>query len=269
MNFKIKKPTTSAQRHLIQLNTKTFTTKKPLIKKKTIGLINSNGRNNSGQITVRHKGSGHKKTYRIINFKRTNEVTGIVCSIEYDPNRNSNIASIYNLTLNNFFYILAPKNLKLGDIVKSGVNIEPKLGYSLPLAEIPVGSLIHCVSPTPTHYSIISRAAGAFSYLKEKTLNYVKIELSSGEQRIVSSKCYATIGIVSNELSFLTKIGKAGRSRWLNCRPSVRGVAMNPVDHPHGGGEGKKSGKGKTPWGKFVKSGATSKSKNKLIITKK
>jgi large subunit ribosomal protein L2 len=268
MNFKIKKPTTSAQRHLIQLNTNNFTTKKPLIKKKTIGLINSSGRNNSGKITIRHKGKGHKKKYRIINFKRTDEATGIVCSIEYDPNRNSNIASIYNSTFNHFFYILSPKNLKVGDIVKSGVNIEPKLGYSLPIAEIPVGSLIHCVSLNPTNYSIISRAAGAFSYLKEKTLNYAKIELSSGEQRIVSTKCYATIGIVSNELSFLTKLGKAGRSRWLNCRPSVRGVAMNPVDHPHGGGEGKKSGKGKTPWGKYVKSGSTSKSKKKLIIQK-
>jgi large subunit ribosomal protein L2 len=268
MNFKINKPTTSSQRHLIQLNTNRFTTKKPLIKKKTIGLINFSGRNNSGKITVRHKGSGHKKTYRIINFKRTDEVTGIVCSIEYDPNRNSNIASIYNLTFNNFFYILAPKNLKVGDIIKSGINIEPKLGNSLPIAEIPVGSLIHCISPTPSHYSTLSRAAGAFSFIKEKTLNYAKIELSSGEQRILSSDCYATLGIVSNELGFLTKIGKAGRSRWLNCRPSVRGVAMNPVDHPHGGGEGKKSGKGKTPWGKPVKNGSTSKSKNKLILKK-
>lgn len=268
MNFKIKNPTTAAQRHLIQLNLNKFTTKKPLIKKNTIGLINSSGRNNSGKITIRHKGNGHKKTYRIINFKRTDEVTGIVCSIEYDPNRNSNIASIYNLDLNSFFYMLAPKNLKLGDIVKSGINIEPKLGYSLPISEISVGSLIHCVAPNPTKYSTISRAAGTFSYLKEKTLDYAKIELSSGEQRILPSKCFATIGIVSNELSFLTKIGKAGRSRWLNCRPSVRGVAMNPIDHPHGGGEGKKSGKGKTPWGKYVKNGVTSKSRNKFIINK-
>lgn len=266
MNFKIKKSTTSAQRHLIQLNTNIFTTKKPLIKKKIVGLINSSGRNNSGKITVRHKGQGHKKSYRIINFKRTQEMTGIVCSIEYDPNRNSNIASIYNLTFNKFFYILAPKNLKVGDIIKSGINIEPKLGYSLPISEIPVGSFIHCVFPSPSHSSIFSRAAGTFSYIKEKTLTHAKIELSSGEERILSSKCYATIGIVSNELDFLTTIGKAGRSRWLNRRPSVRGVAMNPVDHPHGGGEGKKSGKGKTPWGKFVKSGSTSKSVNKLTI---
>jgi large subunit ribosomal protein L2 len=256
---------TSTQRHLIQIKI-TFTRKKPLLKKKTIGLIKANGRNNSGKITVRHKGNGHKRTYRIIDFKRINKVIGIVCSIEYDPNRNSHIASIYDTTLKKFFYILAPKNLKIGDILKSGINIEPKLGNSLPLAEIPIGSLIHCVSLNPTHHSTISRAAGTFSYLKEKELDRTIIELSSGEQRILSSDCYATMGVVSNELNFLTNIGKAGRSRWLNCRPSVRGVAMNPVDHPHGGGEGKKSGKGKTPWGKFVKSGTTSKSKHKVVI---
>lgn len=268
MNFKIKKPTTSAQRHLIQLKRIDLTNKKPLLKSHTHGLKNSNGRNNSGKITIRHKGGGHKKKYRIINFNRTNEVTGIVCSIEYDPNRNSNIASIYNLTNNKFFYIISPKNLKIGDIIKSGLNVEPKLGYSLPISEIPVGSLIHCVTPKISKISQISRSAGTFCYLKEKTLNYAKIELSSGEQRLISPNCYATIGIVSNDLSFLTQIGKAGRSRWLNCRPTTRGVAMNPVDHPHGGGEGKKSGKGKTPWGKNVKKGLTSKSKNKLILKK-
>lgn len=268
MNFKIKKPITSAQRHLIQLSNNNLTVKKPLIKKKTTGITTSSGRNNSGKITIRHKGGGHKKKYRIINFNRTNEVTGIISSIEYDPNRNTNIASVFDLILNDFFYMLAPKNLKVGDIVKSGLNLEPKLGYSLPIAEIPVGSLIHCISPKLSKPSQISRAAGTFSHLKEKTLHYAKIELSSGEHRFISPQCYATIGIVSNELFFLTQLGKAGRSRWLNNRPTVRGVAMNPIDHPHGGGEGKKSGKGKTPWGKYVKSGLTSKSKNKLIIKK-
>jgi large subunit ribosomal protein L2 len=267
MNFKIKKPITASQRHLLQLNTKGLK-KKAIIKNKIKGLKNSAGRNNSGKITVRHKGGGHKRNYRELNFSRKNDSTGITCSIEYDPNRNTNIASIYDFSNNDFFYILAPKNLKIGDIVKSGQNAEPKIGHSLPLAEIPVGSYIHNVSPKTSKPAQISRSAGSFSRLKEKTLNYVRIELSSGEQRFISPKCYATIGIVSNELFFLSKLGKAGRSRWLNKRPTVRGVAMNPVDHPHGGGEGKKSGKGKTPWGKPTKMGQTGKSTNKLIIRK-
>lgn len=268
MKFKTKKPITPSQRHLIQLNTK-YLEKKPLIKKKIKGLTQSSGRNNQGKITVHHKGGGHKKKYRYINFYRTQTSVGITTSLEYDPNRNSNIASIYDLSKNNFFYILAPKNLKIGDIVKSGPNAEPKIGHSLPLSEIPVGSYIHNISPTASKPAQISRSAGAFSTLKEKTLNYAKIELSSGEQRFISPKCYATIGIVSNELIFLTQLGKAGRSRWLNKRPTVRGVAMNPVDHPHGGGEGKKSGKGRTPWGKTAKKGFKRKARNKLIIKKR
>ena len=267
MGLEIKKPTTSSQRHLIQLNTE-YLNKKPLIKKKIKKLINSSGRNNSGKITVRHKGGGHKRKYREINFNRTNVSTGITVSLEYDPNRNSHIASIYDIITKDFFYILAPKNLKIGDIVKSGPNIEPKIGHSLPVANVPVGSYIHNISPKTSKPAQISRSAGTFSKIKEKTLEHVKIELSSGEQRLISPKCYATIGIVSNELIFLTRLGKAGRSRWLNRRPTVRGVAMNPIDHPHGGGEGKKSGKGKTPWGKFTKKGNSSTSKNKLIIKK-
>jgi large subunit ribosomal protein L2 len=268
MKFKIKKPTTSSQRHLIQLNTEHLN-KKPLIKKKIKKLLNSSGRNNSGKITVRHKGGGHKKKYREINFFRTEISTGITIGIEYDPNRNSYIASIFDISKKDFFYIIAPKNLKIGDIVKSGANAEPKIGHSLPISDIPIGSYIHNISPRVNSSAQISRAAGTFSKIKEKTLEYAKIELSSGEQRFISTQCYATIGIVSNELTFLTQLGKAGRSRWLNRRPTVRGVAMNPIDHPHGGGEGKKSGKGKTPWGKPTKSGLTSKSKNKLIIKKR
>jgi large subunit ribosomal protein L2 len=262
MKLKNQKSFTSSQRHLIQLNTKHLT-KKPILKNKLKGLKNSSGRNNSGKITVFHKGGGHKKRYRSINFKRINECTGITISIEYDPNRNSNIAAIYDLVKKKFFYMIAPKNLKIGDIVKSGSNVEVKLGNSLPIAEIPVGSLIHNISSKIAGPANISRAAGTFSQLKEKSINYAKIQLSSGKQKLISPQCYATIGIVSNELSFLSKLGKAGRSRWLNKRPTVRGVAMNPIDHPHGGGEGKKSGKGKTPWGKFVKSGKTSNSTNK------
>lgn len=268
MELKNQKPLTPSQRHLIKISTKNLKDK-PTLKNQLKGKINSNGRNNSGKITVFHKGGGHKKKYRNINFKRFNECTGMTISIEYDPNRNSNIAAIYNLSEKTFFYIIAPKGLKIGDIVQSGSNVEATLGNSLPIIEIPVGSLIHNVSPKIGGPATISRAAGTFSQLKEKSLDYAKIQLSSGEQKLISSQCYASIGIVSNELSFLSKLGKAGRSRWLNIRPTVRGVAMNPIDHPHGGGEGKKSGKGKTPWGKFVKSGKTSNSTNKNINKKK
>jgi len=254
MKFKNQKPFTPSQRHLIQISTKHLS-KKPLIKKKIKGLINSSGRNNSGKITVRHKGGGHKRKYRQLEFNRNYESIGIICSIEYDPNRNSNIASVYNFSSKAFFYILAPKNLKPGDIVKSGANVETKLGNALPISEIPIGSLIHNISLKPSKSAQLSRAAGSFSRLKEKTLNHAKIELNSGKQINLSSQCYATIGVISNELALLTQKGKAGRSRWLNKRPTVRGVAMNPVDHPHGGGEGKKSGKGRTPWGKPTKRG--------------
>ena len=267
MILKIKKPITPSQRQLVQLSRKNLN-KQPLLKNYLKGLKNSSGRNNSGRITVRHKGGGHKKKFRTLNFFRVRSATGIVCSIEYDPNRNSNIASIFDISTHHFSYILAPKNLKIGDIVKSGPNAEPKIGHSLPISKIPVGSYIYNISPKSKKPAQISRSAGTFSRLMEKTLNHAKIELSSGEQRFISVKCYATIGIVSNEFIFLTKLGKAGHSRWLNKRPRVRGVAMNPVDHPHGGGEGKKSGSGRTPWGKPTKGRKTSKTKNKLIIKK-
>ena len=252
MELKTRKPVTPSQRHLIQFNNKHLK-KKPHIKKSLKGIIKLAGRNNSGKITVRHKGGGHKRRYRILNFYRTNPSIEITIGLEYDPNRNANIASIFNVTKKDFYYIIAPRNLKTGDILKSGPNAEPKIGHSLPISKIPIGSYIHNISFVPTKFAEISRSAGTFSKIKEKTFKYAKIELSSGEQKLVSTKCYATIGIVSNELALLTKKGKAGRSRWLNKRPTVRGVAMNPIDHPHGGGEGKKSGKGKTPWGKLTK----------------
>lgn len=231
-----------------------------LIKKKIKGLTKTGGRNNKGRITVRHKGKGHKRKYRQIDFSRKTNSVGITCRIEYDPNRNANIASIFDYLKKDFFYILAPKNLKIGDIVKSGPGLEPKLGYSLPISEIPVGSYIYNLSMNDKRPGQISRAAGTFSIIKEKTLDNAKIKLSSGKLVFVSPKLYASIGVVSNEKKKIHAIRKAGRSRWLNKRPTVRGVAMNPVDHPHGGGEGKKSGKGRTPWGKPSKKGLTKKS---------
>jgi large subunit ribosomal protein L2 len=240
--------------------------KKLPLKFKTKGRSNNAGRNNSGKITVCHKGGGHKKKYRTIDFYRTKNSICIVCSVEYDPYRNAFIASIYNFIDKTFEYILAPSNLQIGDIVESGENAEPKLGNSLPIEKIPVGSFIYNVAPTLKSHSKIARSAGTFVKLKEKNINSAIIELTSGEQRWISSKCYANIGIVSNEFKFFKKYYKAGQSRWLNIRPTVRGVAMNPVDHPHGGGEGKKSGLNKTPWGKYNKQGSTSNSRNKLII---
>lgn len=252
--FKITKPVTPSQRHLIRINQKSLT-KKPLIKTKLRGSINSAGRNNTGKITVRHKGGGHKRKYRTIDFLRTEESEGIICSIEYDPNRTAHIAGIYDFIKNKFFYILAPNDLKIGDIVKSGKKAEIKTGHSLPLGKIPVGSYIHNVSLKKNTPGKFSRSAGSFSKINEKTLDFAEIEFNSGKKCYVSTNCFATIGIVSNDAKFLTQLGKAGHARWLNKRPTVRGVAMNPVDHPHGGGEGKKSGKGRTPWGKPSKPG--------------
>ncbi len=245
----IMKTLNSSQKQLFKVNN-LYSKKKPLLKKKLKGLKNLAGRNNSGKITIKHKGNGHKRNYRTIEFHRTNISTSIIASIEYDPNRSANIASIYELFTNKFFYILASKNLKIGDIIKSNYTAEPKLGHSLPLAKIPIGSYIHNISTNVSKPGSISRSAGAFSKIKEKTLTHTIIELSSGKTKIITSKSYATIGIVSNELFFLLQLKKAGQSRWLSKRPKVRGVAMNPIDHPHGGGEGKKSGQNKTPWGK-------------------
>jgi large subunit ribosomal protein L2 len=253
---------------LIKLNKKILK-KKPLIKSKIKGLKISSGRNNTGQITSYHKGNGHKRNYRKIDFYRTKNCTGIVSSVEYDPSRTASIASIYNFLTQKYSYIIAPKNLKIGDIVKSGSTAEPNLGNSLPISKIPTGSFIHNISPKTKKLGQISRSAGTFSYLIEKTAKYGRIKVSSGEQRKISVNCYATLGVVSNELQFLTTVGKAGRSRWLNRRPKVRGVAMNPVDHPHGGGEGKKSGRSLSPWGKLNQGRSTSRSKNLLIISKK
>lgn len=264
--LKFIKPTTSSQRQLIQLSSQTLN-QKSFLKQEIKSLKkNSTGRNNSGKITIKNKGGGHKKKYRKIRFFRANASIGITCSIEYDPFRKANIASIFEFFSNKFFYILAPKKLKIGDIIKSGENAEMRIGHSLPLYKVPIGSYIHNISSKNTGYGQISRSAGTFSRISEKTSEHVKIKISSGEQRLLSLDCYATIGMVSNELVCLTKLGKAGRSRWLNKRPVVRGVAMNPVDHPHGGGEGKKSGKGLNYWGKPIKSGKTSKTKNKFII---
>jgi large subunit ribosomal protein L2 len=171
------------------------------------------GRNNSGKITLRHKGGGNKTKYRIVNFMRVDISIGIVCSLEYDPTRNAYIAALYDFSTHEFFYILAPKNLKIGDILESGPTVEPKLGYSLPLTQIPIGSYIHNISCRVKKLAQISRSAGTFSVLKKKMLNHVVIKLSSGQSKFLSSKCFATMGSVSNEFDFLSWLKKAGQSR--------------------------------------------------------
>ena len=267
MKFKKILPKTPSQRSLVRLNNSGLS-KFSFIKQKKIGMKRSHGRNNEGKITSRHKGGGVKKSYRIIDFVRNGDSLGIVTTIEYDPFRTANIASVYNFLIQKHFYILAPEFLKVGHIVGSGIYAEIKVGHSLPISKIPVGSFIHSVSVKASKKSQVSRSAGCFSQLIEKNTTTARIKLSSGEQRHVSVKCVATIGIVSNEFWFLTTRGKAGRSRWLSNRPKVRGVAMNPVDHPQGGGEGKTSGgrTSVTPWGKPTKNKKTSRSRNKLII---
>jgi len=228
--------------------------KKPLLKSKVEGIKNTTGRDNgNGKIFSYHKGGGHKKNYRKIHFNRSYETTGIISTIEYDPNRTANIAAVYDFRNKNYFYILATKNLQTGDIIKSGINAELKLGHSLPLDKIPIGSLISNISLKIKGQGQVARSAGTFSKLIEKNSYFSLIKMVSGKLKILPIKCSATLGIVSNELHSLMQIGKAGRSRWLNKRPTVRGVAMNPVDHPHGGGEGKKSGRKLSPWSKTTK----------------
>ena len=200
-----------------------------------------------------------KKKYRKIDFKRTRDSIGVVTTLEYDPYRTAFIASVYDFLNSKYYYIIAPKNLNIGNIVKSGFSASINLGHSLTLMKIPVGSFIHNISLKENRKAQLTRSAGTGAQLIEKTSKYSRIVLSSGTHIFVSPNCLATIGTVSNEFSFFKTINKAGRSRWMNKRPTVRGVAMNPIDHPHGGGEGKSSG-GRfsvTPWGKPTKNAKT------------
>lgn len=265
---KIIKPITPSQRQTVLFINNL--TKKLFIKKLTKGFQRSNGRNNQGKITVRHRGGGHKRLYRQIKFNRIN-TEGIVKAISYDPNRSANIANIFDPKTNNNFYILAPEGLKVNDKIESGPNSELKIGNAMPLSNIPIGSIIHNISLRPFEKGKLIRSAGTSAQLLQKTENnYAKIRLNSGELRLILLNCYATLGIVSNINHKKIKLGKAGRSRWLNRRPHVRGVAMNPVDHPHGGGEGKTSGgrPSVSPKGIITKGKSTRSKKktNKFII---
>ena len=250
------KLSSTTQRKLINLSKKKLN-KVPLIKNRIMGKKNVAGKNTSGKITVYHKGGGHKKKYRKINFMRNSDSIGIITSLEYDPYRTAFLASVYDFLKSKYFYILAPQNLNIGDIVKSGPNADVKVGHCLALVKIPVGGFIHNVSLKKNKKAQLTRSAGTNAQLIETTPTYCRIVLSSGAHKFISPSCQATIGTISNEFSFFKTIDKAGRNRWLNKRPTVRGVAMNPIDHPHGGGEGKSSGgrSSVTPWGKPAKCG--------------
>jgi large subunit ribosomal protein L2 len=232
-----------------------------------------NGRNNQGRITVRHRGGGHKRFYRLIDFKRNKDgIPAKVERIEYDPNRNAYIALVLYAD-GERRYIVAPKNLNIGDPIESGPEADIKVGNCLPLQNIPIGTTIHCIELKPGNGAQLMRSAGTYGQLLSKEGLYATIRMRSGEMRKILIECRACIGTVSNEEHNLISLGKAGAKRWRGIRPTVRGVAMNPVDHPHGGGEGKTAG-GRhpvTPFGKPTKGYKTRKNKRttKLIIKRR
>jgi large subunit ribosomal protein L2 len=252
MGIKIYKPYTPSTRNRSVLDFSILSKKKP---EKSLLVANHRpkGRNNQGRITIRHKGGGHKRRYRIIDFKRDKYgIKGIVQSIEYDPNRNTFI-SLVHYEDGEKRYILTPEKLAIGETIASGENVEVKIGNSLSLANIPLGSDVHNVELIPGKGGQVSRAAGSSAKVLAKEKNLVILRLSSKEVRVFREECYATIGKLSNSDIYNIQIGKAGRNRWLGIRPTVRGSVMNPVDHPHGGGEGRcPIGKPRpvTPWGK-------------------
>lgn len=271
--LKIYKPTSPGLRSRKIINKKHLNKDKP-IKQLNIGLISTSGRNNRGKITVYHRGGGHKKCYRVIDFKRVIKnyiLKSKVLRLEYDPNRSAHIALVMHLNyFNNHSYILAPQGLKKGDIIYAGLNINlsNNIGDTMPIKNFKMGSIIHNIELKSGKGGQLIRSAG--TYAKILNIIYPKyrvVRLSSGERRFIPEDSFATLGSLSNEKNKQISLGKAGVSRWLGRRPVVRGVAMNPVDHPHGGGEGKTSG-GRhpvTPWGFLTKGYRTVKKKNFLI----
>ena len=266
------KPTSPGRRHVVQIVHKDLhkgAPYAPLLEKKS----KSGGRNNNGRITTRHIGGGHKQHYRIIDFKRNKDgIPAKVERLEYDPNRTANIALLLYAD-GERRYIIAPKGVSAGDPIMSGDASPIKAGNTLPLRNIPVGSVVHCIELKPAKGAQIARSAGTSAQLVAREGQYVTLRLRSGEMRKILSECRATLGEVSNSEHSLRKLGKAGASRWRGVRPTVRGVAMNPVDHPHGGGEGRTSG-GRhpvSPWGTPAKGYKTRKNKrtDKLIVRKR
>ncbi len=269
MALKQYKPTTPSQRNLVLVDRTGLHKGKP-VKALTEGLTKSGGRNNTGRITSRRRGGGHKRTYRQIDFKRTKfDMVAVVERLEYDPNRTAFIALI-KYEDGELAYIIAPQRLAPGDKVVAGEKVDVKPGNCMRLANMPIGTIIHNVEMKPGKGAQIARSAGTYAQLIGRDRGYAQLRLSSGEQRIIRAECLASVGAVSNPDNQNAKLGKAGRNRWLGKRPSVRGVAMNPVDHPHGGGEGRTSGGRNpvTPWGKPTKGKRTrsNKSTDKYIV---
>ena len=262
MALKTYKPTTPGQRQLIIVDRGELWKGRP-VKALTEGKREQGGRNNRGRITVRWRGGGHKQRYRIVDFKRARrDVPAEVQRLEYDPNRSGFIALI-RYEDGELAYILAPQRIKEGDRVVSGERVDVKPGNAMPMRNIPIGTIIHNVEMKPGKGGQLARAAGTYAQLVGRDAGYALLRLSSGEVRMVRAECMATIGAVSNPDKQNISISKAGRNRWLGRRPSVRGVAMNPIDHPHGVGEGRTSG-GRhpvTPWGKGTKGTKTRKNK--------
>ncbi|WP_250656538.1 50S ribosomal protein L2 [Alkalimarinus coralli] len=266
------KPTSPGRRHVVKVYHPDLHKGRPyapLVEKKS----KSGGRNNNGRITTRHIGGGHKQQYRIVDFKRNKDgIPSVVERIEYDPNRSAHIALLKYLD-GERRYIIAPKGVKAGDEVRSGEDAPIKVGSTLPMRNIPVGSVIHCIELKPGKGAQIARSAGTYAQLVAREGAYATLRLRSGEMRKVLSECRATLGEVSNSEHSLRQLGKAGASRWRGVRPTVRGVVMNPVDHPHGGGEGRTSG-GRhpvTPWGVPTKGHKTRKNKrtDKMIVRRR
>ena len=269
MALKKYKPTSPAQRGLVLVDRSGLYKGKP-VKSLTEGLSKSGGRNNHGRVTVRFRGGGHKRSYRMIDFKRSKaDMPATVERLEYDPNRTAFIALVKYLD-GEQAYILAPQRLKAGDKIISGAKVDVKPGNAMPMKAIPVGTIIHNVELKPGKGGQLARSAGTYAQLVGRDSGMAQVRMQSGEVRLVNGECLATIGAVSNPDHMNQNIGKAGRNRHKGMRPTVRGVAMNPVDHPHGGGEGRTSG-GRhpvTPWGKPTKGAKTRNNKktDKLIL---
>lgn len=273
MALKKYKPTTSDLRFRIDL-AKDVITKETPERSLTVAFHKSGGRNNQGRVTSWQRGGGHKRKYRLIDFKRDKrDIPAVVKAIEYDPNRSANIALLFYAD-GEKRYIIAPEGLKVGDTVQAGENVEVRVGNAMPLAKIPLGMSVHNIEMIPGKGGQVARSAGANVQLMAKEGDFALLKMPSGEIRKFRVRCFATIGNVGNSDHFNVSLGKAGRTRWRGKRPSVRGVAMNPIDHPMGGGEGKSSG-GRhpcSPWGQLAKGLKTRKkrkSSNSMIVKRR
>ncbi|RDW18559.1 50S ribosomal protein L2 [Oceanobacillus chungangensis] len=274
MAIKKFRPTSNGRRNMSVSDFAEITTDTPE-KSLLSPLFKRGGRNNQGRLTVRHQGGGHKRQYRIIDFKRNKDgIPGRVATVEYDPNRTANIALI-NYADGEKRYILAPKGLQVGQLIESGAEADIKVGNALPLVNIPVGTVIHNIELKPGNGGQLARSAGAEAQILGREDKYTLVRLASGEVRLILSTCRATVGQVGNIEHELIRIGKAGRSRWMGIRPTVRGSVMNPNDHPHGGGEGRTPIGRKSPmspWGKPTlgyKTRTRNKPSDKYIVRKR